>query len=345
MIVHLGSQCCARLLAVSLMSSVMLCCPALRAESQSDDRIDSHNDGTADGQAQQIAGPAGVLATWTMGSADAPEAVIVLHGGPGLSHHYTRSLAACFVGERRQAVCYDQRGVGGSDAGPLRLADYLADCAAVRQAVGRPHWLVGHSWGAIVAALSAVEDQSDCLGVVLINPMPPTRDQWVAANMQFNQRIAELSAQGLVPQGAATIPDWASYSTDQQRVLSIMPVYYADPQHPAARSLGGSTANMSILNATHTLLGDSWDLRPQLQNMPVWTMVMHGRDDGFGLAMGEAMHAALPERVAVPEHSANASTSGGGVPNPLVIIDDAGHLPWVEQPDVFQVILHANLGP
>lgn len=279
----------------------------------------------SDFRPQRWPSPAGELAGWTVGDPTAArEQIIVLHGGPGFSHHYTRSLAIAFARSGRLVACYDQRGIGDSSSGPLTMADYLADLAAVRQALGqRPTWLVGHSWGAIVAALAAVEQPQGLAGVILIDPMPATRAAWVAANHHFGRRIESLRAQGMLNAGPTTIANWAALDADDRQVLAIMPAYYADPHHPATRTLGGSSANHHILAATHAALGANWDLSPRLAQLTVPALVIHGREDGFGIAMGQSMHAALPTTTTAP----------------LVLIPDAGHLPWVEQPtDVMAAI-------
>lgn len=80
--------------------------------------------------------------------------VILLHGGPGYSSFYLRSLDS--LGLDRPTIRYDQLGSGKSD----RISDtllftiphFVAELDSVRQALGaaRVH-LLGHSWGTILA--------------------------------------------------------------------------------------------------------------------------------------------------------------------------------------------------
>ena len=80
--------------------------------------------------------------------------VILLHGGPGFSSYYLKSLEA--LGDDRPVVRYDQLGGGRSD----RIADttrftiphFVAELDSLRAHLGleRVH-LYGHSWGTILA--------------------------------------------------------------------------------------------------------------------------------------------------------------------------------------------------
>lgn len=95
--------------------------------------------------------------------------LLLAHGGPGL-FDYLGELASAL-----EDVCtvtrFDQRGCGrstGSD-GPFTLARAVADVEAVREATGAESWVLGgHSWGASLALLAAMEHPSRALGVLYI---------------------------------------------------------------------------------------------------------------------------------------------------------------------------------
>jgi proline iminopeptidase len=80
--------------------------------------------------------------------------VVLLHGGPGLSSYYLKSLDE--LGDERLVVRYDQLGGGKSD----RISDttmftiehFVAELDSLRAHLGIPQWHVyGHSWGTILA--------------------------------------------------------------------------------------------------------------------------------------------------------------------------------------------------
>ena len=80
--------------------------------------------------------------------------VILLHGGPGFSSVYMKSLEA--LGDDRPVVRYDQLGSGKSDrmsdTSKFNIAHFVGQLESLRAHLGyeRMH-LLGHSWGTILA--------------------------------------------------------------------------------------------------------------------------------------------------------------------------------------------------
>lgn len=79
--------------------------------------------------------------------------VVLLHGGPGFSSYYLKSLEA--LGDERLVVRYDQLGGGKSDritdTTKFNIAHFVQELEALRKHLGlhRVH-LYGHSWGTIL---------------------------------------------------------------------------------------------------------------------------------------------------------------------------------------------------
>jgi proline iminopeptidase len=109
-----------------------------------------------------------------------PDTVMVLHGGPGLHSAYLleplRPLAP-----RRTLIFYDQRGRGRSDPPPDSLgysaAQDVADLESVRRFFHLERFtVIGHGWGAGLAALYAVDHPDRVSRLLLISPMFPRGD-------------------------------------------------------------------------------------------------------------------------------------------------------------------------
>jgi proline iminopeptidase len=80
--------------------------------------------------------------------------VILLHGGPGFSSFYLKSLEA--LGDDRPVVRYDQLGGGKSDrlsdTAKFNIAHFVAELDSLRSHFGYEQFHVyGHSWGTILA--------------------------------------------------------------------------------------------------------------------------------------------------------------------------------------------------
>jgi proline iminopeptidase len=80
--------------------------------------------------------------------------VILLHGGPGFTSVYLKSLEA--IADGRKVVRYDQLGSGNStkitDTAMFNIAHFVAELEALRAHLGydKIH-VLGHSWGTILA--------------------------------------------------------------------------------------------------------------------------------------------------------------------------------------------------
>jgi proline iminopeptidase len=116
--------------------------------------------------------------------------VLVVHGGPGLPPQRPWRVADLTADTFRWHF-YDQRGTGGSTRpivnppaagvwramqeveGRLGLAAQVADIERIRRLLGREQLvLVGHSFGALIAALYAAEWPERVAALVLIAPAP-----------------------------------------------------------------------------------------------------------------------------------------------------------------------------
>lgn len=251
------------------------------------------------------------LSAHARGGRDGGPALVVIHGGPGLSHEYTRPLEGLATAELR-VIGFDQRGVGRSTPPPIAsfgLEHHVDDVEVLRrgQSVDRIH-LLGHSWGGLVAMGYAAKYPAHVASLVLVDSVAPTRTLWRAAQERFSAREKTLVAEGLVP---ALLPP-PNGPDCSPRMLAMLPVYYADPRHPATKDLGGSRCHTGVFEITMLATGD-WDFFPTLRALPadVDTLVVQGAADPFGTEPADAIAGAAPR----------ASK---------VILPACGHLPWEE---------------
>lgn len=118
------------------------------------------------------------------------EAMIVLHGGPGLFHEY---LTPHFekLAENYQVIFYDQRGCGKTDfpadTASITTESFVNDLEALRNHLGLEKViLTGHSWGAILAINYAKKYPEHVKDMILISPAPSTSEYFdvMFQNMQ-----------------------------------------------------------------------------------------------------------------------------------------------------------------
>ncbi len=248
------------------------------------------------------------LAHWEYGSGS--PLVIVLHGGPGVSHDYLlpewRRMEAFST-----VLFYDQRGCGesGGLAGPYGWKEHVADLDALIRdhAEGRPVVLAGSSWGAKLSLLYGLEGKEPIRGFVLSG----YSGWWGSKHLLPSQEPLHLFARldslekGLLA-GDPSQPDTLSSGNGigGQKADSIV-------TSRALRAIYGE-ARSGILESVPTM-----PPFPVLVGLEVPVLIISGDDrgrapDAPGVALATAIH--HPTRV---------------------IIRDAGHDPWAADPEAF----------
>ena len=101
--------------------------------------------------------------------------ILVLHGGPAATHEYMLSLAYDLPGQGYEVVMYDQLGSFYSDQpeGDIwNIPRWVEEVEEVRQALGYDadnFYVLGNSWGGILAMEYALKYQDHLNGLVVCN--------------------------------------------------------------------------------------------------------------------------------------------------------------------------------
>ncbi len=246
--------------------------------------------------------------------------MLVLHGGPGASHDYLLPQMLDLARDHR-LLFYDQRGGGQSkttDRAPVTWQTHVADVDAVIQEFSLdPATIVGYSWGGLLAMLFAIESsagrtRSRVGKLVLLDPAPVTAEYRREFEAEFARRQNSDEVTRLREQLAASGLRKSDPDAHRQRAFELSVAgYFADPA--AAHDLTPFRVMARIQDSVWQSLGE-YDLtrRKQLETVRVPTLVVHGRQDPIPLESSEAVARTL--------HA------------PLIVIDGAGHVPYVEQP-------------
>lgn len=123
--------------------------------------------------------PHGDFRVWTKRVGHNPRIkVLLLHGGPGGTHEYFEAFDSFLPADGVEYYYYDQLGSYYSDQpDDPRLLDvgrYVDEVEQVRQALGLDRdnfYLLGHSWGGILAIEYALRHQDTLKGLVVANMM------------------------------------------------------------------------------------------------------------------------------------------------------------------------------
>ena len=252
---------------------------------------------------------------------DGPEhalPLLLLHGGPGAHHDYLYPQCLALAGSHR-VITYDQRGGGQSksdDRTPITWRTQIDDLAQLITEFGvTPLTLIGYSWGGLLSMLYAIEATSNPSlpaidKLVLISPAPITRT-W---RHDFERNLAERQKSPLIESMRGELNQSGLRERDhdafKQRSFELSVAgYFADPRRAAALTPFRVTGR--VQQSIWESLGD-FDLRDALRAVQTQALVVHGRQDPIPLESAEAAAAALGAEI--------------------VVLDDCGHVPYVEQP-------------
>ena len=155
--------------------------PVAEAPSQT---VASYNDNT--GRTDVLSGgvrmipittPKGTFKVWTKRTGNNPTIkVLLLHGGPGMTHEYFEAFDSYFPGAGIEYYYYDQLGSHYSDQPKepdlWEVDRFVEEVEQVRQALNLDRdnfYLLGQSWGGILAIEYALKYQQHLRGLIISN--------------------------------------------------------------------------------------------------------------------------------------------------------------------------------
>ncbi|MDF3292672.1 alpha/beta fold hydrolase [Streptomyces silvisoli] len=250
--------------------------------------------------------------------------IIFVHGGPGLWDMFGElagTLSSAFTTHR-----WDQRGCGRSPwPGPYSLDRTLADLDELRQHLGHERvTLIGHSWGANLALRYALAHPERVARLVYLSGTGLGRPQ------STNWRLMRETMAPYLDRIDSVLRSAQSSERDRQLLLwrlsfgfadreagQVLAARLTDPCFALNRDYAGALASQ-----TAEFTEEQGVLACSALRVP--TLVLHGTHDGQPPAVTDSLVAALPlvRRV---------------------LIDNAGHYPWLEQPSATEKALWSFL--
>jgi len=252
--------------------------------------------------------------------------VLVCHpGGPGFSATYFGDLAALW--EQYTLIMLNPRGTGGSARPRERRAyaidDYVADVEELRQHLGLERFLLlGHSHGGVVAQAYAARFPGRVRALVLANTLARFAPQHEAAMRAGMEKRSNLP---WYADALAALEDEqeGNFETDQQMadlVFRELPLYFAHFGAAEAGyldSLKTELPNADALRTFNKEIFNTFDTRGLLPKITARTLVITGDEDFIcGPLCAEEICAGISEAR-------------------MVIVGDAGHMLFIEQPQTF----------
>jgi proline iminopeptidase len=167
-----------------LLSLLLACAPALGA-----DRVAPSAYFDSTGRDDVLAGgvklitiqtPKGPFKVWTKRVGNNPRIkVLLLHGGPGMTHEYLEAFDSYFPAAGIEYYYYDQLGSAYSDQPDepslWELPRFVDEVEQVRKALKLDKsnfYLLGHSWGGMLALEYALKYQQNLKALIISNMVP-----------------------------------------------------------------------------------------------------------------------------------------------------------------------------
>jgi proline iminopeptidase len=226
---------------------------------------------------------------------------IFVIGGPWFGHTYLRQFHDQLA-TRFHVIAFDPRGSGRSSPlteDRINLEGHLTDLEGLRRALNVERMnLVGHSMGALVSLLYAVDHPSEMGSLVLLHPGPPF-------DHQMQKDLHRAFGAGFTPEERTRLEQLASSSLFEARDASTLEEYFKvlySPFFPDRSTLARldfaftSTTALYAMDAEERLLPEILARDPiaRLGEIRCPTLVIHAEHDLIPEAFSRFLAQSIP---------------------------------------------------
>lgn len=257
-----------------------------------------------------ITTPKGSFKVWTKRIGNNPKIkLLLLTGGPGLSHEYMECMESFLPKEGIELIYYDQLGTGFSDnpndTTMWDLPRYVEEVEQVRVALNLNKdnfYILGHSWGGILGMQYALRHQQNMKGLIISNMM--------ASCPEYSKysKVLEKQLDPNVLKEIKTLENNKDYANPKYMELLMNNFYnqhilrmpISQWPEPVNRSMGRMNSSLYITMQGPSELGLSgkltnWDVSKQLPTIAIPTLVIGAKYDTMNPDYMKWMSQQLPK--------------------------------------------------
>ena len=254
--------------------------------------------------------------------------LLCVHGGPGGNHEEFENFAENLAGQDVEVYTYDQLGSFYSDQPDfsqpenqhfLTLDYYLSELEEVRQTVGlEDFYLLGHSWGGLLAQEYALKYGQHLKGLVLMSMIDNIAEYTPYINHLREKTFSPLQIQYMKDVEAQENFDDPMYQQLLTKLYSLYVTRHPEYGHHGEKTMAPAVYNHFQGNNEFVMVGslNGWDRRKDLHKVTTPTLLTFGEFDTMPLDAARRMQDTLP-------HSR------------LVLTPDGGHCHNVDNPKAF----------
>jgi proline iminopeptidase len=249
----------------------------------------------------------GTFNVWTKRVGNNPRIkVLLLHGGPGATHEYFECFDSFLPQEGIEYYYYDQLGSAYSDnpndTSLWNIPRFVEEVETVRKALGMDStnfYLLGHSWGGILATEYALKYQQNLKGLIISNMVPSIPDYVKYANEVLGPQLPkEILSQirAFESKGDYTNPMYLKLINDYYYPQHVIRMPVNNWPNPVVRAFARMNYPLYLRMqgpSEFGVVGDAvlknWDRKADLPKIKVPTLSIGGEFDTMDPKAMEAM--------------------------------------------------------
>ncbi len=237
----------------------------------------------------------GTFNVWTKRIGNNPKIkLLLLNGGPGATHEYFECFENFLPAEGIEIIYYDQLGCGNSDnpndVALWDLGRYVEEVEQVRKALNLDatnFYMLGHSWGGILAMEYALKYQDNMKGLIISNMM--------SSCPEYGKYADEVLAKQMDPKVLSEINkiEAAKDFANPRYMELLIPNFYEqhilrfpakDWPEPVNRSFAKMNQSLYVTMQGPSEFGisgklEKWDRKSDLKNITIPTLVIGAKYD------------------------------------------------------------------
>ena len=255
--------------------------------------------------------PKGEFKVWTKRHGNNPRIkLLLLHGGPGATHEFFEPADSYLPAAGIEFYYYDQLGSWYSDkptdSSLWDLPRFVDEVDQVRLALGLDSsnfYLLGHSWGGILAMEYALHHQDALKGLVISNMVSscPAYNDYahnVLMPQMDQEELAEIK--DMEAHGDTANPRYMDLLTEQHYVHHVLRMPVDDWPDPVVRGFAHINQDIYVKMQGPSELGlsgtlENWDRTDRLHEINVPTLTIGARYDTMDPAYMEMMAGLMPK--------------------------------------------------
>ncbi len=264
----------------------------------------------------------------------AGDTLVVLHGGPGLSHKYLKPQLDSLLSSKFTLLYYDQRGSGWSegveDTLKLNMRTYISDLEEIRNHFKLSEFnLVGHSFGGLLGMYYGINFPENLNSLVLIDTDAASYELRTPYQIKtINSRLTQEQNNYL--DSIFDSKEYKNYNVAayDKYYKTFLTSYFANPRDTSKLTLGFDSISIKKIDATNSHVRKElgkYDIHDQLYRITCPTLILHGTESVFSVEGAEAIHNKLTN-------------------SELQLFENCGHFEYIESPNKFKQLVEKFYG-